>query len=526
MSERLQVLHVEDAPEDSELIHAALEAEGIECAIARVETREAFLVALERRDLDLIFSDFMLPAFDGFAALALARERRADLPFILISGTLGEEAAIESMKRGATDYVLKDRLSRLAPAVRRALEERRTARERSEAVAQLRQAQKMEALGQFAGGIAHDFNNILTVILATADLLRSHLGQVDPDVESQIHELSDAAARGRQLIARLMSFGRREVLAPRALDLGKATGEAVETFRYLLPADIAVRLVVEDGAPPARVDAGALTQILMNLATNARDAMPDGGRLDVTVREVHEARRAGSLEPMPGHYVGVAVRDSGTGMDEETKRRACEPLFTTKPSGKGTGLGLAMVLGLIQQHSGAVNIESAPGKGTLIELFFPAAPADAEAEAVPAHGGEASPPAAAGAPTLLIADDDPAVRRVLGRALERFGYRVLSAADGAEALATLEQRQWAVDLVISDAHMPKMSGPELYRSLRASGRKIRFLATSGGATRIQAGDAAPDPDPYLRVLPKPWTVEELVTAVRELLGVPILTGAS
>ena len=522
MSAPLIVLHVEDAPEDSELIQAALASDGLDCTISRVETREAFLAALERKDLDLVFSDFMLPAFDGFAALAVARERRPDLPFILISGTIGEEAAIESMKRGATDYVLKDRLTRLAPAVRRALEERRMARERSEAVAQLRQAQKMEALGQFAGGIAHDFNNILTVILATADLLRSHLGHEHPDLDGQIHELAEAAARGRQLIARLMSFGRREVLAPRALDVGTATREAVETFRYLLPADIEVRFAARDGTPAAWVDPGSLTQVLMNLATNARDAMPEGGQLEVTVEEASEARRASATQPLAGRFVRVAVRDNGTGMDEETKRRALEPLFTTKPSGKGTGLGLAMVLGLMQQHQGTVNIESTPGQGTLIELFFPAAPAGAAAERTSGPHADAAPPAALGAATLLIADDDAAVRRVLGRALERFGYRVLSAADGAEALATIERREWAVDLIISDANMPKMSGPELYRALRASGRAMRFLATSGGAARLQA-DAA-EPDPYLRVLPKPWTVEELVTAVRDLLGVPLPAG--
>jgi len=514
VSEHLQILHVEDAPEDSELILAALEAEGIECAVARVETREAFLAALERRDLDVVFSDFMLPTFDGFAALALARERRPDLPFILISGTLGEEAAIESMKRGATDYVLKDRLTRLAPAVRRALEERRTARERSEAVAQLRQAQKMEALGQFAGGIAHDFNNILTVILATADMLRADLGTQRPEVESQIRELAEAAARGRQLIARLMSFGRREALVLKALDLGTTTREAVETFRYLLPASIDVQLSVQDGVPPARADAGALTQILMNLATNARDAMADGGRLAVTVRETREARRAGSSDRIAGQFVCVAVQDSGAGMDEETRRRAFEPLFTTKPAGKGTGLGLAMVLGLMRQHEGAVNIESAPGRGTRVELFFRAAPAGSGA--APDYApGEAPRPARPGAQTLLIVDDDAAVRRSLQRALERFGYRVLPASDGAEALATLDEYRDAVDLVISDSNMPKMTGPELYRALRSSGRGLPFLSTSGAPV-----EPASPADRALRVLPKPWTLEELLRAVQDLLGGP------
>ena len=514
MSEPLRVLHVEDAPEDSELILAALAAEGFDCTVARVETREAFLAALERRDVDIILSDFMLPSFDGFTALAIATETRPDLPFILVSGTLGEESAIESMKRGATDYVLKDRLSRLGPAVRRALEERRMSHERAEAVAHLRQAQKMEALGQFAGGIAHDFNNILTVILATAELLRSELDTEQPEVKAQIRELTDAAARGRQLIARLMSFGRREALVPRPLDMGRATREAVETFRYLLPANIEVHLDVQDGVPPASVDAGALTQILMNLATNARDAMPNGGRLEVTVQEAREAGRAGSREHVPGHFVRVAVQDNGTGMDEDTKRRAFEPLFTTKPDGKGTGLGLPMVLGLMRQHEGAVNLESRPGHGTRFELYFRAAPATEAAAPAPAPEVPAPRPAAAGSPTLLVTDDDPAVRRSLKRALERFGYRVLTAADGAEALATLDERNGDIDLVISDSNMPRMTGPELYRTLRASGRLVRFLSTSGAPIEEPTGES----DPRWRTLPKPWTLEELVGAVQELLA--------
>jgi len=516
VSERLQILHVEDAPEDSELIQAALEADGLDCAMARVETRETFLAALERKDLDVIFSDFMLPAFDGFAALALARERRPDLPFILISGTLGEEAAIESMKRGATDYVLKDRLTRLAPAVRRALEERQTSRERAEAVAQLRQAQKMEALGQFAGGIAHDFNNILTVILSTAELLRAELSTGNAEVEAQIRELHDAAGRGRQLIARLMSFGRREALVPQPLDLAAATREAVETFRYLLPANIEVHLTVEDGAPRALVDPASLTQILMNLATNARDAMPDGGRIAVTVSETLQARSAGASEPVPGRFVRVGVHDGGAGMDEETKRRAFEPLFTTKPAGKGTGLGLPMVLGLMQQHEGTVNIVSERGRGTLVELFFRVTPTGAaDASGLPRATSAPLRPTAS-ARTLLIADDDPAVRRSLRRALERFGFRVLAVADGAEALAAFEQRHGDIDLVISDSNMPRISGAELYRSLRAAGRTVPFLSTSGAPVEWGA-DAS---DPRLRVLPKPWTLEELLRVVHDLVGTP------
>jgi len=208
------------------------------------------------------------------------------------------------------------------------------------------------------------------------------------------------------------------------------------------------------------------------------------------------------------------VQDNGTGMDEDTKRRAFEPLFTTKPDGKGTGLGLPMVLGLMRQHEGAVNLESRPGHGTRFELYFRAAPATEAAAPAPAPEVPAPRPAAAGSPTLLVTDDDPAVRRSLKRALERFGYRVLTAADGAEALATLDERNGDIDLVISDSNMPRMTGPELYRTLRASGRLVRFLSTSGAPIEEPTGES----DPRWRTLPKPWTLEELVGAVQELLA--------
>ena len=381
------------------------------------------------------------------------------------------------------------------------------------AESQLQQAQKMEALGQFAGGIAHDFNNILTIVMGTADLLRARAADADPETDARIRQLTEAASQGRTLIGRLMSFGRREAVSPRPLDLGAAVREAVETLRFLLPANIEARVTIPDRLPPARVDPAALTQLLMNLATNARDAMPTGGRLDVTVRETTEARGAGAVQPVRGRFLCVSVRDNGTGMDEQTRRRAFEPLFTTKPAGQGTGLGLPMVLGLIQQHDGTVSIESAPAVGTLIELYFRAAaePAGRDDQPAPARAPSARTPEHC---MLLVADDNPAVRTVLTQTLERFGYRVVAVSDGAEALAQLDLRGDAVDLVISDSGMPNMSGPQLYRALRAAGRDVRFLSTSGSPDE----DIVAGRDPRWRMLPKPWTVEELVTAVREILA--------
>lgn len=482
MSEPLRYVHVEDSEADAELIRETLAAEGYDCTAVRVETRQAFDEAIGREAFDLVISDFALPSFDGLSALAIALERKPGTPFILVSGTLGEEQAIESLKRGATDYVLKHRLTRLGPAVRRALEEARTRRERRRAeeaesllVAQLRQAQREDLLGN-------------------------------------LHDLAEAAARGRQMIKKLLAFSRRESLALWPTDLGAVVQEAVATFRHLLPTSINVTLVVAPGLPAVLADPGAVEQILLNLASNARDALSDGGRLHVAVerRTVATPRPVQFNEVPPGEFVNVAVRDDGVGMDETTRRRVFEPLFTTKPAGKGTGLGMAMVLSLVRQHHGFVAVESAPGRGTKIDLYFPVAARSEEAAAAPA----AAPVPLGGTETILVADDDAAVRRVCVRALQHFGHQVLATADGAEALTALHAQGGKVALIISDMTMPRMTGLELYRRLRSEGSTAKFLFTSGDELSLRELAA----DPNLRVLQKPWTIEELARAVRGLLG--------
>lgn len=510
MNRHLRILHVEDSAADAELIREALAAEEWECDFESVQTMDDFAAALEREHFDIILSDYSLPSFDGFTALALARERIPGTPFILVSGTVGEEAAIESMHRGATDYVLKHRLTRLGPAVRRALAEAETRLELLRNRGFLRQSQKMEALGQFTGGIAHDFNNLLTVILATADLSRSAPNRAD--VLDGLHEISEAAERGKRMIKKLLGFSRLEALSLRRIDPVALVRETVDTFRHLLPSTVMVNLAVENGVPPIDADPGALEQMLLNLATNARDAMPDGGRLEVSVRAAttDEPPSTSFPEVKAGPYVLIALRDAGVGMDEETRRRMFEPLFTTKPPGKGTGLGMAMVHRLVQLHHGCVNVVSAPGRGTTVELRFPAVYGEAES---PEPSTAPATELRGGKETVLVADDDPAVRRVVVRALTRFGYGVSPVQNGLEALEAYRTRHGAFDLVISDMTMPRMTGLELYRSLRAQGSAVKFLFTSG----LELNQDESSPDPNVRSVPKPWTADELVRAVRELL---------
>jgi two-component system cell cycle sensor histidine kinase/response regulator CckA len=372
--------------------------------------------------------------------------------------------------------------------------------------AQLRQAQKMEALGQVAGGIAHDFRNVLTVVSSLAESIRARVG-VDPGGEllTDLDELMRAADRGAAVTRRLLAFGRIETLRLRPTDMRQEIQEAVRVLRRLLPATIDVVADLPRDGMPVTVDANAMIHILTNLATNARDAMPLGGRLDLAVR-----RSDNGGSPAVGRVV-VEVRDTGMGMDEATLARVFDPFFTTKPAGIGTGLGLPIVQGLMAEQGGTMSLESKVGRGTTVRLLFPLAPTTlTRVSASPGviRGGDE---------TILVVEDEDAIRRVAQRSLERFGYTVLVAADGAEALALLRTGRH-VDLVISDAVMPRMSGLELHERMQREGIETRFLLASGYWPE-EGADMPPIP-PDVPFLPKPWMVNELARKARELLDQP------
>ncbi len=376
----------------------------------------------------------------------------------------------------------------------------------------LRHAQKMEAIGQLTGGIAHDLNNVLTAVIAHVDLAVATLSP-DPDMVADLTQAQAAAHRGAGIIRKLMGFSRRERLVLKPLDLGQFVREFAGTMRRLLPAHIDVSIAVDEKLPPVLADASTVQQMLLNLATNARDAMPDGGRLQVQVRRSligpehvvqHGWGEAGS-------FITLAVADTGIGMNAETRAKVFEPFFSTKSKGQGTGLGMAMVYGLIKQHQGYVLVNSEPGQGTEVRLYFPIS-ADAIQENTPA-GGHAIP---RGHETVLIVEDEPAVRAAGIRALKRFGYRVLVASDGEEGLRLWRERKAEIDLVISDAIMPRMGGLALYEAMSTECPGVRFLLMSG-----YTGEEVSQRATYISAVPflaKPWTVTELLAAVRHMLN--------
>jgi PAS domain S-box-containing protein len=386
--------------------------------------------------------------------------------------------------------------------------------ERRQLEEQLRQAQKMEAVGQLTGGIAHDLNNLLTAVAANADLLAPRV-KAFPDAQGNLDDLRDATRRASQMIEKLLAFSRRQVLALQPIDLSHVLHEIVQVLRRVLPEHIDLAMTVADRLPSIEADEGAIEQILVNLATNARDAMPGGGALRISLEpaalteEFCAARGWGKR----GDYVRLSVVDTGVGMSDEVRRRLFEPFFTTKPPGSGTGLGMAMIYGLTKQHDGFVDIESRPGEGTTVSLYFPCAVRAAPAARAVEREEPAELPVGNGE-SVLVVEDNVSVLRAVVRQLQSLDYDVVTACDGADALRVLEQRSAGVDLVITDVVMPKMSGPELRGRLREMGLETPVIYMSG----YPRGDrGVPERDPDVPYLHKPWTAHEFAATVRGAL---------
>jgi two-component system NtrC family sensor kinase len=378
---------------------------------------------------------------------------------------------------------------------------------------QLRQSQKMEAVGQLTGGIAHDFNNELSVILLNAELMARALESgeaVDGDDLEAIHE---AAKRASRITRQLLGFSRQAELRMEATDLSQVVGGMSSMIRTVVPEMIDVRISADPSVSMVRVDAGVVEQILLNLVTNARDAMPTGGDLVIEVgeQEVEEAQAELYADVSPGRYVFITVSDTGIGMDRNVQARLFEPFFTTKPSGEGTGLGMAMVYGLTEQQDGYVHVYSEPGHGTTVRLGFPACVEAGPDGAAPEKHRELQ----GGSETILLVEDEPAVRGTARRVLERAGYHVVAAADGEEGLSLYRASPERFDLVLSDLVMPKMGGLQLYEALQEEWESVPFLLASGYAGR-EPEEGAPL-DKSIPFVQKPWRLADLLERVRQVI---------
>ena len=639
MERRLRIIHLEDDPNDKEIVTASLEQQGIDCEVIDVTTGDEFVAALGRESIDLILSDFALPGFDGLSALSLATKMKPEIPFILVSGTIGEEAAIESLTSGATDYVLKTRLSRLGPAVRRALEEaneRKTRRntevtlererkflralldsldagvvacdkdgtltlfnratrdlhglsetpippeqwasqykqadgetplqteqiplnralkgerlqhaeitirhregvphtlvvsgqpiiddggeklgavvtmqdvtELKQLERQFQQAQKMEAMGLLAAGVAHDFNNLLTVILGYCQVAQSRVPPNHP-VLHDLDEVAKAGQRATNLTRQLLAFSRKQVLELRVLDLNGVITDVEKMLRRLIGVEVELVFRPEKDLGQLRADAGQIELVLLNLIVNARDAMPDGGRITIETRNVE----IGEGAQMPsGSYVLLTVADTGCGMDADTASRIFEPFFTTKEVGRGTGLGLSTVHGIVKQSEGHIAVESKPGQGTTFRLHFPRV----SAGEVVSKSAVRQSQAARGTETVLVVDDDSSLLGLVGAILRLHGYTVIPVTDGETVLTMLENDGDSVDAVITDVVMPGLNGRELVRRATTIRPNLAIVLMSGYAgENVEALGSLLGP--RVGFVQKPFTPEVLLQKLRDALS--------
>src|SRR5256884_1662109 len=634
----VRLLMLEDSEADAALIRRELQRLAPPPDVRHVQTEASFAAALREFVPDIILCDHNIPSFGGWAALAIARQFAADVPFILVTGSLDEETAVAYLKGGATDYILKDRVIRRGPAVLEALDSARQRQalrrqerllrqiidadpnlifvkdwegrfvlvneataavygttvdglvgktdadfnsnqvevahflrddrdvmssgrskliseepvtnpatqqtrwfqtikvplalpdddspkllgvateitERKRLEEQLLQSQKMEAVGQLAGGVAHDFNNILTAIVGYADLLAAEFTGTNSRHLEDLEEIRKAARRAAALTRQLLAFSRKQVLEPRIIDMNGVVMNLEKMLRSLISENISLQTHLAADLAAARADPNQLEQVIMNLAINARDAMPEGGSLTIETGNatLDEDYAAQHVSVLPGEYVMLAVTDTGCGMDEHTKARIFEPFFTTKAPGRGTGLGLSTVYGIVKQSGGNIWLYSEPNKGTTFKVYLPAVQAAPEDIGKPAAAER--PPKGGG--TVLLVEDDEQLRRLTHRALAAQGYTVLEAERGSMALDIARRHKGPIDLLLTDVVMPDMNGPKLAEMLRVARPGLRVLFMSGypdGAITNQGML-----EHGVAYLAKPFTTEAIARKVRDVLRAP------
>ncbi|MDE1170473.1 MAG: response regulator [Verrucomicrobium sp.] len=518
----LRVLHVEDNERDAALIREILESDGLPCRYTRVETEEALRHALKEEGADVVLADLSLPAFDGRTALEIVNRAAPDVPFLFVSGTIGEEAAIESIKLGATDYVLKSRLSRLPLAVQRALDEARNRAEKRQLEQQLLCIQRLEGFGPIAAGLTHDLKNLLHPIKFTSHLVEERYQ--DPKLQELMHLIRDSADRGLDMINQMMDLFRVSEQSLEPLDVPRLLGDLANLVHGAFPG-IDVRLTLAENLPLTCGHPNEIHQALLNLAMNARDAMQNQGALHLEAAPAH--LDAGFFLPeenggTPGDYLRLTVWDTGPGIPEHLLGRIFEPLFTTKEKG-GTGLGLVSVSTIVRNHRGYLRVANAaaPETGARFDLYLPP---NISPRAV---GTEAPAPAVAGKheihshiPTgkgqvIGLATEEAALRAAARDVLETCGYRVRTAEHSGSALTQFAGEEGHVDLLILDRELSVVNGVETARAIHQHHSAMPILLVTSHpevtltAQKKEAGVRA--------ILHRPFNASQLLQAVSQAL---------
>ncbi len=506
----LRVLFIEDCANDAELQVRLFQNAGYDIEFERVDSPVALTRFLDR-PWDLIISDYSMPHYSGTDAVQLVRKLGLETPFIFVSGTIGEETAVAALKMGAQDYLMKDNLNRLVPAVQRELREAEEKKKLRDLEKQVHVLRRYEAIGRLAGGVAHDFNNVIGAIMGWAEI-----GSSEAPPEGRLHDrfvkIRLQADRAAALTRQLLAFARRQILQPQITDLNELVRQEITLLKNIIGERNSIQLNLAEGLPPVWADPSQIEQVVVNLCLHARDAMPDGGGLTITTEatevgtEIHNVQ----IEAVPGRYLLLTVSDTGAGIAAEALEHIFEPFYTTKDVGKGTGLGLATVYGIVKQHKGFVAIDSDNGPGTTFRVYLPAASgkvktAHRHAETQLQRGTEA----------ILIAEDNEDVRETTRLILESLGYKVFTVSDGAEAVELFRKNQSSVDVVLLDIIMPKLNGTDAALQIAAIKPDIPFVFVTGYATEsslqnIRALDKT-------QILQKPYDARQLASKIRDAL---------
>ncbi len=511
----VRLLLVEDDEEDFMLTSRLLrQSERTTFNVVWVSNSDTALEAL-KTPYDACLVDYRLGADSGLVFIERAIGQGFRGPIILLTGQGDHDVDQQAMKAGAADYLDKDQLSSqlLERVVRHAMERKATELALLHSEAQLRQAQKMDAIGSLAAGIAHDFNNLLSIVLSYSELAASTLVDGDP-MRADLIQISEAGIRAAALTRQLLAFSHQQILQPKILDLNDVFTKMEMMLRRLLGEDIELRSPMSLVEQRIMADPGQIEQVIMNLAVNARDAMPQGGKITVETKAVtlDEAFTAPYVGAKAGPHVLLSVSDTGCGMSPATLARVFEPFFTTKEVGKGTGLGLATVFGIVRQSGGLVCVDSLVGSGTTFSIYFPVTAGTVNPLPEPVSLERRS---LFGTETVLLVEDEGRVRDLVRTILEKFGYIVLDAQSGGDALLLCEQHTDGIDLLLTDVVMPRMSGRQLAERLAVIRPEMKVLYMSGYTSDAVLRHGVHDAT--IAFIQKPITPSALARRVREAL---------
>jgi two-component system, cell cycle sensor histidine kinase and response regulator CckA len=512
---RLKVVIVEDSEEDADLILLELKRGGYNPISRRVETADDMRQALDEGQWDLVLADFSMPRLTLTEALSLTRECSIDLSFVIVSAAIGEETAVEAMKAGANDFVLKHRLTRLVPVVQRELRESAVRRERRELEEQLRCARELESLGILAGGVAHDFNNLLTGILGFASQVLD-LTPSDAPTADMLRHVIGASERAADLTRQLLAYAGKGKFVVGPVNLSELVRKTSDLIRSTVPRNVSLEVNLQNDIPMVEADATQIQQLVMNLILNAAEAASDRSgevRIATGVCAIAPGETVTQYRPEappPGSYVMLRVSDDGCGMNEIVKAKIFDPFFTTKFTGRG--LGLSAALGIVRSHRGAIDVASGEGEGSTFTVLLPAlAAASARIEAVKPAREMETPESAA----ILVIDDEEVVRRAARVALEHAGYTVFEASSGPDGADLFTRVHDRISAVLLDLTMPRMDGREVRRCIRRIRADMKIIISSGYEESYAMKQFSDDPS--LTFLKKPYTAQRLVGKMREVL---------